>query len=89
MQVSNTEFGTFDMDWQINLATTTQILDIAISALLWPARYGSSALLADFFFDIVSTGANMNALRLWWKSHNTIHMRASANQLTLTLVPYL
>jgi hypothetical protein len=37
VQVSHRKLGTGDVDWKINLAPTTQILDIAITAMLGPA----------------------------------------------------
>jgi hypothetical protein len=87
MQVSDAELAALDMHRQIDLAASAQILDIAVTAMLWPARNGSSSFLADLLFDIVASRADMHASRLWRVRNDAIHVGAGGNELALALVP--
>ena len=64
MQVANAEFGALDVDRQIGLAASAEVLDIAVPAMLGAAGDGSSALLPDLFADLVRGTACVHVLGL-------------------------
>jgi len=89
VQIANAELCSLDMDWQIYLTATTQILNVTVSAVLRAAGNCSRTLLANFLFDVVSSMADMYALRIRWKSNDTTHVLTSADEFGFPLIPDL
>lgn len=89
MQISNGELGAGDVDWQVDLAAAREVLDIAVSAMLWTTRNRTSSLFADLLFDASIAGTCVNVDRLWWLCDVSVHVGTSGDQLSFTLVPCL
>ena len=53
MQISNAEFGSFDMNGQIDLASTAEVLDIAVTTVLRTAWNGSCTFFSNFLLDLI------------------------------------
>ena len=86
MQVADAKLGARDMYRQVNLASSAQVLDIAISAMLRASWDGSGTLLANLGLDrfICRTGVDICGQR--WERHFTVKL-VRLDKLTLTLVP--
>ena len=69
MQVSYTEFGTFDMNGEEYLASARQALDIAVSTMLGTAGDGSGALLSNLGLDVF-TGASCVYVDWLWRQRD-------------------
>lgn len=89
VQVTSGELGAFDVHGKINLAPTGQILNVAIAAMLWSTWNGSCSFLTDFLFNRVVTATHVDGLWFGWKSYDTVHMLALADELSLAFVPDL
>ena len=64
VQIANAELGTLDVNGQIYFASSAQVLDVAVAAVLGPAGDRARALLADLFFERARRGAGVHVLRL-------------------------
>lgn len=87
VQVSDTELGALDVDREIDLRATRQVLDVAVASVLRPTWNCACTLPANLLFDVVTSATGMDVLRLWGKSDITVHMRASGRQLAFTAIP--
>jgi hypothetical protein len=76
MQVSNAELSSFDMYRQVNFATSREVLDVAVTAMLRAAWNCPCTLISNLLFDTSITAANMHALNKRWQSDYTVHVRA-------------
>lgn len=65
MQISDTEFGSINVDWEVNFAASTKILDITVAAMFWSSRYGASSLATDLGLGLVICGSSMAIVRQW------------------------
>ena len=89
MQVADAELGALDVDRQIHLAAPRKVLDIAVPAVLWAARNGPGTFLSDLFLDIIGAASGVHAGRQRREGNVAVHVGASRDQLSLTLVPCL
>lgn len=51
VQVSDAEFGAFDVDGEVDFTTPREVLDVAVAAVFWATGDRPSAFFSDFFFD--------------------------------------
>lgn len=72
MQVSNAKFRALNMHREEDLRPTTQILDIAVPAVLRASGNRPRALLPDLLFQLRACRASMHVLRLWRFGDNAI-----------------
>jgi hypothetical protein len=86
MQVADAKLGARDMHRQVNLASSAQVLDIAISAMLRASWDGSGTLLADLGLDRFICRASMDIRGQRWERNFTVKL-VRLDELTLTLVP--
>ena len=86
MQIANTELRTLYMDREIDLASSAEVLDVAVSAVFRSSWDGPSSFSADFGFDLVICTACVDVL--WLRGFGNIAVEfVGGNQLTLALVP--
>jgi len=64
VQIAYTELCTFDVNRQIHLATSGQVLDITVSAVLGPPWYGAGSLFTDLLLDLIRSTTSMHILWL-------------------------
>jgi hypothetical protein len=88
MQITNTKLRSRHVNGEIDLAPATQVLDVAIAAMLWPTGDRTCSLLAHLLFDICTAGTDVHALRLGRQSDHTVHMRAVGDELAFAFVPF-
>ena len=88
VQVSDAELGAFDMDGQVHLAPSTQVLDVAVTAVLRPPRDGPRSLLADLGLDLVGRAAGVHVLWLGRLGDDALEGRG-ADEFGFALVPRL
>ena len=89
VQITHGELGAFDMDWQVDLRPTGQVLDITVAAVLRSTWNGTGTLFANLVLDIVSTATDVNALWVWWQSNIATHVATFLDELAFTIVPCL
>ena len=87
MQISNAEFCSLDVYWQIHLAAAAQILNVAVSTMFGAPGNRSCTFLANFLFDVISAVADMYALRIRWKGNDATQMLIGADEFSLSLIP--
>ena len=88
MQIADTELSPLDMDWQIRLAPPAQVFNIAVPAMLGPARDGPSALFANLRLDVVRSAAGVDILRFRGLGDNEARVGIGADELAFTAVPF-
>ena len=86
MKVSNAELCTLDVDREVNLTPSAQVLDIAISAMFWSSRYRSGSLFAYLGLYVIRSATSMDVLWLGGLCDDTIE-GIGTDQLAFTLVP--
>ena len=64
VEVADAELGPGDVDGEEDLAASAQVFDVAITAMLRPARYGPRALLAYLLLQLAGCGAGVDVLGL-------------------------
>jgi hypothetical protein len=77
------------MYWQIYFATAAQVLNVAVSTMLRAPGNRSCTFLTNSLFDIISTVADMYALRIRWKSNDATQMLTGTDKFGFTLIPDL
>lgn len=87
MQISNAEFCSLDVYWQIHLAAAAQILNVAVSTVFGAPGNRSCAFLANSLFDVISAVAGMYALRIRWKGNDATRMLIGADEFSLSRIP--
>ena len=88
MQIADAELGSLDMDWQIRLAPPAQVFDIAVPAMLGPARDGPSAFFPDLRLDIVRSASGMDVLRFRRLGDDKARVGIGTDELAFTAVPF-
>lgn len=73
MEISDAEFGALDVDGKVDLTSSREILDVAVAAVLWSPRDGSSALFSDFLFDRIFCAACVDIDGLRWLGNHSVH----------------
>ena len=66
VQVTDREFGTLDVDGEVDLAATGQVLDVAVASVFWTPGHGASTFFADLLFDVCVCAARVDILGLGW-----------------------
>ena len=87
MQVPNAELRPLHVHRQVHLTTPRQVLDIAVSSMLWSAGNRSCALFTDLLLDVLAAGTDVNGLRVRRQRYDALEMRVCRDELSLTLVP--
>lgn len=64
VQISHAKLRAFDVYREVHLASSRQVLDVAVAAVLGAAGDGAGALLADLLLDVGVGGASVHILRL-------------------------
>lgn len=72
MQVSDTELGTVNVDGQVDLATSRQVLDVAVTTVLRSAGDRAGTFAADLGFGLFICGTSMDVDRLGWVRDFTV-----------------
>jgi hypothetical protein len=86
VQVSNAELCTIDMHGKIDFASSTKILDVAVTAMFGPPRYRAGALVCNFSLSAGICRASMAIVRQWRERNLTIQF-VGGNELSLTAIP--
>ena len=88
MQVTNTEFGSLNQHWQVDLGSSGEVLDIAVSTVLRSTWDSSCALLTNLFRKcfVCTSGVHILWLR---RLCNDAVQRSSVDELAFSLVPGL
>lgn len=87
VQITNAELCTLDVDRQIHLAATAQILDVTVSTVFRPTGDCPGALSSDLGFEVSSGAPRVHVLRVRKLGNNAIE-RVGADQLALSPVPF-
>lgn len=86
MQISDRELCAFDVDGQVDLAATRQILDVAVPAMLRAARDRPGTFFPDLGLRLLVGGTGVDVLWLRWLGDHAGE-RSGRDQLGLPLVP--
>ena len=86
MKISNAEFGTSDMNRQVNFATTTQVLDITVSSVFRSSWNCTRALVPDLFFRCLVCASGMAVLRQGRQGNVSLKLVGS-DELGFPLIP--
>jgi hypothetical protein len=87
VEISDAEFGAFDMHWQVDFTASGEVLDVAIAAVLWSTRDRPGALLSDLLLDVVKCAAGMHIDGLWWLGNNAVH-GVGRDEFSFSSVPF-
>ena len=87
MQIADAELSPLDMDWQIRLAPPAQVFDIAVPAMLGPARDGPGTLFPDLGLDIVRSASGVDVLRFRRLGDDKARVGIGTDELAFTAVP--
>lgn len=86
MQVSHGKFGALDVDGEVDLAATGEILDVTVPAVLRTTGDCPGAFFPDFGFGFLVGGTRMDVLRLW-RLGDDAREGGGRDQLGFPLVP--
>jgi len=89
MEIADAELSALDVDREVDFRATGQILDVAISSMLWATRDRACAFLPDLRLDLIRCAPSVDILRLWWLSDISIHVRACRDQFSFSSVPFV
>lgn len=87
MEIAHAEFGALDVHGKEDFASSTEILDVAIPAVLGAARDGSSAFFADFGFDIAACATSVHVVGLGGLGDNAVKL-VGLDELAFAAVPF-
>lgn len=65
MQIADTELSALDVDGEVDLAASAQILNVTISSMLGASGDCACAFFSHFSLDILWSAPGMCILRFW------------------------
>lgn len=88
VQIPHTEACAFDVHGQVNLASSRQVLDVAVAAVLWATRDGASTFARDLLLDVGRGRASSNVLRIGRLSDDAAAAVHGRDELALAPIPF-
>lgn len=86
MEVADTELGAWNVHREKGTRSARQILNVAITSVLWAARDGACALFTDFLLQCLVSGACMDVLWLRRLGDDALKV-GSGDELRFTAIP--
>lgn len=88
VQIPHTEARAFDVHGQVDLASSRQVLDVAVAAVLWATRDGASTFARNLLLDVACGRASSNVLRIGRLGNDATAAVHGSDELTLALIPF-
>jgi hypothetical protein len=88
VKVPNAELRAGDMNGEVNLAATGEILDIAITAVFGAAGDGAGALAADLVLEGPIRAAGVHVEGLGRLRHHAVPLAVGRDELAFAPVPF-